>query len=145
MINKQYILLGPKGHFLIKQGLIIDLKANGNDLLKAVQNENFINPYSDKYFKNPYAYVVKKEKPELNDILQQELLKIKVFHNFSNHNYLCVNSGLEDLNATDQYFQNDAWKSTGVNVKYKRFQYIQCLNKLKQRWVKEKLGEYFYK
>ena len=140
MNDRQFILIGPKGNFLVRKESIVDIKLNGNNFLKNVQTEVFS---KGKMFVNPYAYVSKKEKPALKDLILQEMLKIREFYEFSSRTHLYVEAGLKRLNDTEGYFRNENWKYLGLNVKYSKLQYLNCLNNLKEIWLKEIIGKYF--
>ena len=138
MNNRQYILLGPRGKFLINKVKVVDIKENGKNLVDILQTKNCI---EKDLFVNPYCYIVKKKKPKLIDILLQELLKIREFYRFNNHSYLYVDLGLEDLNAATYYFRNETWKHLKIDAKYNTRQYIDCLNMLKESWFQEINGK----
>ena len=138
MSRRQFILIGPKGNFLIKQDVILDIKRNKSNLIDIIQSENIT---SKQVLLNPYPYVVKKHKPKLKDSLLQELLKVRSFHKFSNKSHLFADSGLEDLKAASYYFKNDTWMYVDLDVKYNKDQFVECLNDVKEKWLKEKLGK----
>ena len=138
MSNRQYILIGPKGNFLMKQDVILDIKRSKSNLIDMIQSDNIT---GKQVLLNPYPHVVKKQKPKLKDSLLQELLKVRNFHKFSNKSHLFVDSGLEDLKAASFYFKNNTWMYVDLDVKYKKDQFVECLNEVKEKWLKEKLGK----